>query len=148
MHVSERNRGYYQALNGILLSQKNNDDRYAFLSNLNLNNKKELHNYRREFSKQSESPLHAEYDKGFFTAWADYMSILTKMELPITPAPSTNQTEKETREGVETETAIKKEDSDEKRENQQKEIKEKETKNLKEMEKLEPRQSTLFDFSK
>jgi ATP/maltotriose-dependent transcriptional regulator MalT len=71
---TEWNRGYFQALSGILLTQKSNDE-YAFLQNLDLNNEKELKKYRREFLKQSRSKIHADYDRGFFSAWADYMRV-------------------------------------------------------------------------
>jgi hypothetical protein len=79
--LSERNRGYYQALYGMLLARRNNDDRYAFLTNIDLTDKKELHEYRRDFLRQSEHRLHAEYDRGFFSAWADFMRILPKLDL-------------------------------------------------------------------
>ena len=75
---TEWNRGYFQALNGILLTQKSNDE-YAFLPNIDLNKEDELKKYRREFLKQSRDKIHADYDRGFFTAWADYMRISIKM---------------------------------------------------------------------
>jgi hypothetical protein len=93
--LSERNRGYYQALYGMLLTQRNNDDRYAFLTNPNMSTKKELHESRREFLRQSEHRLHADYDRGFFSAWADYMRILSKMEAAAVPmTDNKNQEEK------------------------------------------------------
>ena len=76
---TERDRGYFQALNGILIAKKSNDDQYAFLSNVNPNNENELKSYRREFLKSSRNGLHADYDRGFFSAWADYMRILIKL---------------------------------------------------------------------
>jgi len=75
---TEWNRGYFQALNGILLTLKSNDE-YAFLPNLDLNNENELKKYRREFLKQSRNKIHADYDRGFFSAWADYMRVSIKM---------------------------------------------------------------------
>lgn len=75
---TEWNRGYFEALNGILLAQKSNDD-YAFLSNLDLNKEDELKKYRREFLKQSRNKIHADYDRGFFSAWADYMRVSIRM---------------------------------------------------------------------
>jgi len=74
---TEWNRGYFQALNGILLAQKSNDE-YAFLPNLDINNEGEVKKYRREFLKQSRDKTHADYDRGFFSAWADYMHISIK----------------------------------------------------------------------
>ncbi|MFQ5759311.1 MAG: hypothetical protein ACE5IF_06505 [Candidatus Bathyarchaeia archaeon] len=72
---TEWNKGYFQALNGILLAQKSNDDQYAFLPNLDLDKEDELKKYRREFLKQARNKVHADYDRGFFSAWADYMRV-------------------------------------------------------------------------
>lgn len=82
---TEWNRGYFEALNGILLAYRSNDT-YAFLQNLDLNNESELKKYRREFLKQSRNKIHADYDRGFFAAWADYMRVSIRMkETPETP---------------------------------------------------------------
>jgi len=79
---TEWNSGYFQALHGIFLAKKSNNDRYAFLSNNDFNNPDELKNYRREFLKHTKNKLHADYDRGFFSAWANYMHVLTKLEKP------------------------------------------------------------------
>jgi hypothetical protein len=123
--MSERNRGYYQALYGMLLAQRSNDDRYAFLTNLSTSTKKELHESRREFLRQSEHRLHADYDRGFFSAWADYVRILSKME---TATALTNK-------NVSQEDAV---------------VEEQPAQVSEETETLEarPEQSTLVDFSK
>lgn len=81
MHVSDRNRGYFQALYGMLLTQKNSD-RYSFLSAADLTNNRQLKKYRKEFLSHVESRLHDEYDRGFFEAWADYIRILPKLQAP------------------------------------------------------------------
>ncbi|UCE29847.1 MAG: hypothetical protein JSV85_03805 [Candidatus Bathyarchaeota archaeon] len=77
---TEWNRGYFQALQGIFLAKKSNNDRYAFLSNNDFDNADELKNYRHEFLKRTRSKLHADYDRGFFSAWASYMLVLIKRE--------------------------------------------------------------------
>lgn len=79
MHVSDRNRGYFQALYGMLLTMKNSD-RYAFLSTVDLTDKKQLKNSRKEFQSHMDRRLHDEYDRGYFEAWADYMRILPRLE--------------------------------------------------------------------
>lgn len=88
---NERNRGYLQALYGIFLASKSNDDQYLFLSNVNLKDKSILEKHRREFLKHTRDSLHAEYDRGFFSAWAEYMRILIKLtkseERPIQSEP-------------------------------------------------------------
>jgi hypothetical protein len=67
MHVSDRNRGYFQAMYGMLLTMKNSD-RYAFLSTLDLSNGKILKSYRHEFLNHTENRLHDDYDRGYFEA--------------------------------------------------------------------------------
>lgn len=76
---TERNKGYLQALHGILLSNKSNNDQYTFLSNISLNDKTSLEKHRREFLKHTHNSLHAEYDRGFFQAWADFIRVLLKL---------------------------------------------------------------------
>ena len=158
MQMNERNRGYFQALYGMLLAQRSNDDRYAFLSNLNIKDKKELHTYRREFLLQSEHRLHADYDKGFFSAWADYMRILPKLETIVVSLPNKNHVEKEA-EVTGTQREIEAEESKEARKEEREEIKietkieEEKTEiekveEIKSTEKIEPRQRTLVDFAK
>jgi hypothetical protein len=157
MKMNERNRGYFQALYGMLLAQRNNDDRYAFLSNLNPKDKKGLKSYRREFRRQSEYRLHADYDRGFFSAWSDYMRILSKLELQFASIPNLDNVPTETK-TVEAEPE-KKEEAKETVDEKAKEIStvaemkaEKEemekVDEAKRVERLEPRQSSLSDFSK
>ena len=145
--MNERNRGYFQALYGMLLVQKNNDDRYAFLANHDFQDKKELLNYRHEFLRQSEYRLHGDYDRGFFSAWADYMRILSKLELPSAPAPNNLQKETENKEKE-----LKADEPEEgKKEIEMEAVEEAETELVKKAEGVEmdePRQSSLSDFSK
>ena len=74
---TEWNSGYLHALDGILFSQKSNDS-YAFLNNLNLKDEKALKKFKKEFLSESRNKIHADYDRGFFSAWADYMRISIK----------------------------------------------------------------------
>ncbi len=74
---TEWNSGYLHALDGILLAQKSNDS-YAFIKNMNFNDEKELKKFRKEFLKEYKNKIHADYDRGFFAAWADYMLISKK----------------------------------------------------------------------
>ncbi|HKZ94677.1 MAG TPA: hypothetical protein VJ249_08890 [Candidatus Bathyarchaeia archaeon] len=96
MHVSDRNRGYFQALYGMLLTMKNSD-RYAFLSTADLTDKKQLKNCRKEFLSHMESRLHDDYDRGYFEAWADYMRILPKIEVPPVSNKNTQKVAEEER---------------------------------------------------
>jgi len=78
MRENEWNKGYYMALFGILISTKTNNDEYLFLPKLDRNDRKALQECRREFLKHVTSRLSSSYDKGFFSAWADYTRILLK----------------------------------------------------------------------
>lgn len=72
----EWSRGYIQALKGMILVQRTDYDRYAFLSNIDLEDVESLRRNRREFLGHSRNKLHADYDRGFFSAWADLMDFL------------------------------------------------------------------------
>jgi len=82
MQKTEWNRGYFRALYGIYLSCKNSaTDDYAFFSKLDLTDKVALHNNRKEFLEHMGNGLHGDFDRGYFSAWADCMRILTRMNV-------------------------------------------------------------------
>ena len=76
---TEWNSGYLHALDGIVLAQKSGDN-YSFLNNVNFEDEKELKKFRKEFLREYKNKIHADYDRGFFAAWADYM-LISKREL-------------------------------------------------------------------
>jgi hypothetical protein len=82
MHKTEWNRGYFRALYGMYLSLKTSGDVYSFFSKLDLTDKEALHGYRREFLDHMQNGLHGDFDRGYFSAWADCMRILTRMDVP------------------------------------------------------------------
>jgi hypothetical protein len=154
---TEWNTGYFQALRGMLLAQRSNDDRYVFLSNLNFKDPEELQRHRREFLKQARNRLHADYDRGFFAAWASYMRVLAKLQFDADKIKSKSQAKKE----VETKTEAKKAKKEKKEETET--VKEKERRKVEKVveaetrkgeiekaegaERVESGQRTLFDFS-
>ncbi|MEM2102529.1 MAG: hypothetical protein QXM22_03340 [Candidatus Bathyarchaeia archaeon] len=77
---TEWNHGYYRALQGMLLARRNNNDQYSFFTSLDHNDKQTIHNARKDFQERSESRLYADYDRGYFSAWAEYMRVLIKMQ--------------------------------------------------------------------
>ena len=80
IHKTEWNRGYFRALYGMLLAQRsNNNDSHAFFSKLDLNDEEALLSYKREFLGHVKSKLHGDFDRGFFSAWADCMRVLSKI---------------------------------------------------------------------
>ncbi len=83
MQKTEYNRGYFRALYGMLLSRRNSsDDSYAFFSKLDLSDKAQLNQYKREFFEHTKNGLHGDFDRGYFAAWSDCMRILIRIETP------------------------------------------------------------------
>lgn len=82
MQKTEWNRGYFRALYGIYLSRKNSaTDDYALFAKMDLTDKVALNNYRKEFLAHMGNSLHGDFDRGYFSAWADCMRILTRMNI-------------------------------------------------------------------
>lgn len=79
MHKTEWNRGYFRGLYGMLIARKSNNDDYVFLSKLDLDDKNVLRNYRKEFQGHVKSKLDGDFDRGFFSAWAKFMLVLSKL---------------------------------------------------------------------
>jgi hypothetical protein len=86
MQKTEWNRGYFRALYGMYLSRKNSaTDDYAFFSKMDFSDKVALNNYRKEFLAHMGNGLHGDFDRGYFSAWADCMRIITRMDIPSSP---------------------------------------------------------------
>jgi len=103
LQKTEWNRGYFRALYGMYLSRKNaTTDNYAFFSKIDLSDRVSLHTYRREFLDNMRSGLHGDFDRGYFSAWADCMRILTRMNIPAPPSTTTQKTDDTDEETIET----------------------------------------------
>jgi hypothetical protein len=88
MHKTEWNRGYFRALYGMLIARKSNNDDYVFLSKLDSDDKNVLRNYKKEFQGHVKSKLHGDFDRGFFSAWAKFMRVLSKLAVNNSEAKS------------------------------------------------------------
>ncbi len=88
MQKTEWNRGYFRALYGMYLSRKTNDA-YAFFSKMDFSDKPSIHAYRREFLDHTRNGLHGDFDRGYFSAWADCMRTMGRMEIPSSQNPKT-----------------------------------------------------------
>jgi hypothetical protein len=102
MQKTEWNRGYFRALYGMYLSRRGNGDGYSLFSKLDLSDKAALHAYRREFLEHTNNGLHGDFDRGYFSAWADCMRVLAKMEIPSPPSSVGAEPEKEKHETLKT----------------------------------------------
>jgi hypothetical protein len=98
MQKTEWNRGYFRALYGMLLSRRTTSDSYSFFSKIDLSDKVAVNNYRREFLDHTRNGLHGDFDRGFFSAWADCMRTLTRIEVAPSSTQKLEVTIEETRE--------------------------------------------------
>jgi hypothetical protein len=86
---SQWSRGYVKALEGLMLSYRNNDDKYIFLPKALANRPEDtITNLKKEFSEFAANELHGEYDRGYFKALDDYFTLLANMKNPRVPAPA------------------------------------------------------------
>jgi hypothetical protein len=111
MQKTEWNRGYFRALYGMFLSRKANGESYTFFSKLNLEDKSALHSYRREFLEHMRNKLHGDFDRGFFSAWADCMRVLSKITISSNPTSPNVNTEPSSQESSETSESDKNQES-------------------------------------
>lgn len=105
MQKTEWNRGYFRALYGMFLSRKANGDSYAFFPQLDLNDKAVLHAHRREFLGHVGNKLHGDFDRGYFSAWADCMRVLSRLNIASLPKPNGLPADPEKLETVKTDKA-------------------------------------------
>jgi len=86
---SQWSRGYVKALEGLMLSYRNNDDKYIFLPKILANRPEDvIANLKKEFSEFAANELHGEYDRGYFKALDDYFTLLANMKNPRVPDPA------------------------------------------------------------
>jgi hypothetical protein len=93
LQKTEWNRGYFRALYGMYLTRKSANDNYAFFSKLDLSDKPTLHTFRKEFLDNMRSSLHGDFDRGYFSAWADCKRIVTRMDIPAPTNGTPTKTE-------------------------------------------------------
>ena len=78
---SQWSRGYVKALEGLMLTYRNNDDKYIFLPKVLANRTEDtISNLKKEFSEFAANELHGEYDRGYFKALDDYFTLLGNMK--------------------------------------------------------------------
>jgi hypothetical protein len=90
-------RGYVKALEGLMLTYRNDDDKYIYLPKT-LANKSGPENeaLRKEFAEFAVNEIHGEYDRGFFRALEDYLSQVATLR----PAQESAEQEKTSTEAV------------------------------------------------
>ncbi len=67
----EYQKGYINALEGLLLSVRSGDERDFY--NRTLTNGKTLNEYINEFKELRKLPVRTQFDQGYFSAWTDVL---------------------------------------------------------------------------
>ncbi len=83
-------KGYVKALEGLLLTYKSNDDKYIYLPRVLASRTEDsIKQLREEFEKFASNEIHGEYDRGFFKALEDYVTVLSALKTGAPPSPVT-----------------------------------------------------------
>lgn len=61
----------------MLLTAKSNDDKYLYLSKIEMTPTK-LKTLRKDFAQHGTNPLHSDYDRGYFQALETYFKMLER----------------------------------------------------------------------
>ena len=82
-------KGYVKALEGLLLTYRTNDDKYIYLPKALANRTEEsVNKLRKEFGDFATNEIHGQYDRGYFKALEDYVTLLSTHGAPVTNANS------------------------------------------------------------
>ena len=74
---TEWQRGYVRALRGMLVASRSGDDKRAFINRMK---DRDLGEIKKDFARKSREPLQTSFDRGFFTAWLEYLEFSEKAE--------------------------------------------------------------------
>jgi hypothetical protein len=74
--TSEWDKGYFEALQGMLLAAKSRD-KHAFFNNMDLSN---LEQIEEDMKAQLKLKVRDDRDRGFFRAWCDYLKLLPSVK--------------------------------------------------------------------
>lgn len=77
VHSTQWEKGYVNSLEGMHEASKSKGDEKLLINKVDSGKTSRL---RMEFAHRSTSVLQADFDRGFFSAWADYMRFIGKKE--------------------------------------------------------------------
>lgn len=87
---AEWERGYLNALEGMLVAERSGDTRYVYLSRLDLKNHKKIEEARKTFQMEARNVLEGEFDRGFFSAWSEFLRMVrSSLETEKSDEPET-----------------------------------------------------------
>ena len=86
-------KGYLKGLEGLLLTYRTNDDKYIYLPRALTNRSEESVNLlRKEFGEFASNEIHGEYDRGYFKALEDYVTLLSTTKPSVVGRADTPET--------------------------------------------------------
>jgi len=72
------------------LTYRTNDDKYIYLPRmLGTRGEESINQLRKEFGEFAANEIHGEYDRGYFKALEDYVTLLSSMKSPPSAIPNT-----------------------------------------------------------
>jgi hypothetical protein len=72
------------------LTYRNNDDKYIYLPRvLGTHGEESINQLRKDFGEFAANEIHGEYDRGYFKALEDYVTLLSSMKSPSSVGPAT-----------------------------------------------------------
>lgn len=77
--TSEWHKGYFNALEGMLIALRS-DTRYAYIKRIGEKDQQGINKLRRAFTHHAEDPLQTDFDRGFFSAWSDYLRAFSQTQ--------------------------------------------------------------------
>jgi hypothetical protein len=80
------------------LTYRSNDDKYIYLPRMLGSRREEsINQLRKEFGEFAANEIHGEYDRGYFKALEDYVTLLSSMKnpSPVSPTPPVMEERKE-----------------------------------------------------
>ncbi len=70
------NKGYYNALEGMLIALRSNDNSYLYINRLAGSEEAKIDDLLKRFTRMSKDQLQGEFDRGYFAAWVEYLQAL------------------------------------------------------------------------
>ena len=79
--LTQWGRGYLNALEGMIISLKSSDNTYLYINRVAINSGAKSDDLQKRFIRLSKDVLQGDFDKGYFTAWIEYLQALKSKKI-------------------------------------------------------------------
>ena len=76
-------KGYYNALEGMITALRSGENSDLYISRAATNDSTKIDESQKRFTRLSKDPLQGEFDKGYFTAWIEYLQALRSRKIDV-----------------------------------------------------------------